>query len=146
MSPKTRSEDMDMEIVTADQNRNYGGSSTDLVAGQPVPIVQGQELAQRPAYEIAVAETPEKRVLKKQVSDLVEALHYEEHMVHHKVHEVKVDAGTKVRALLKDQQDSFKRVATEYEEYSRDICAKEVAEARADVHGQAIAAINDRER
>ena len=75
-------------------------------------------------------------MLKKQVSDLVEALHYEEHMVHHKVHEVKVDAGTKVRALLKDQQDSFKRVATEFEEYSRDICAKEVAEARADVHGR----------
>ena len=67
-------------------------------------------------------------------------------MAHHKVHEVKVDAGTKVRAMLKDQQDSFKRVATEYEEYSRDICAKKVAEARADVHGQAIAAISGRER
>ena len=63
-----------MEIVTADQNRNYGGSSTDLVVEVPVPIFQGggQELAQRQPHEIAVAETPEKRVLKKQVSDLVE--------------------------------------------------------------------------
>ena len=67
-------------------------------------------------------------------------------MVHHKVHEVKVDAGTKVRQILKDQQENFQRVATEYEQYSRDMCAKEVAEARADVHGQAISAINDRER
>ena len=92
-------EDMDVEIITAAQNRNYGGSSTDLVVELPVPVFSGQELAQRPAYEIAVAETPDKRVLKKQVSDLVEALNYEENMVHHKVHEVNVDAGTKVRQI-----------------------------------------------
>ena len=67
-------------------------------------------------------------------------------MVHTKIHEVKVDAGTEVRQVLKDQQEKIQRLATEYEQYSRDICAKEVAEARADVHGQAIAAINNRER
>ena len=136
---------LDMEIVTVDQNRNYLGSSSDLVVGQPGPS-SGQELVPRPAYEIAVAETPEKKTLRRQVSDLVKALHHKEYMVHQKVHEVKVDAGTKVRALLKDQQDNFKRVATEFEEYFRDVCAKEVAEARADIHGQATAAINDRER
>ena len=114
----------------------------------PVPLFPGggQELALRQPHEIAVAETPEKKNLKKQVSELVEALNFEEHMVHHKVHEVKVDAGTKVRQILKDQQDNFRRVATEYEEHARDIMTKEVAEARADVHGQAISAINDRER
>ena len=53
-------------------------------------------------HEIAVAETPEKKVLKKQVSELVEALNFEEHMVHHKIHEVKVDAGSKVRQILMD--------------------------------------------
>ena len=141
-------QDMDMEIVTVDQNKNYGGSSNDPVVEVPVPIFQGggQELALRQPHEIAVAETPEKNNLKKQVSELVEALNLEEHMVHHKVHEVKVDAGTKVRQILKDQQDNFRRVATEYEEHARDIMTKEVAEARADVHGQAISAINDRER
>ena len=77
-------------------------------------------------------------MLKKQVSDLVEALNFEEHMVHHKVHEAKVDAGTKVRQILKDQQDNFRRVATEYEQHARDILTKEVAEARADVHGRAV--------
>ena len=97
-------QDMDMEIVTVDQNRNYLGSSSDLVVGQPGPS-SGQELVPQPAYEIAVAETPEKKTLRRQVSDLVKALHHKEYMVHQKVHEVKVDAGTKVRALLKDQQD-----------------------------------------
>ena len=141
-------QDMDMEIVTVDQNKNYGGSSNDPVVEVPVPIFQGggQELALRQPHEIAVAETPEKKNLKKQVSELVEALNFEEHMVHHKVHEVKVDAGSKVRQILKDQQDNFRRVATEYEQHARDILTKEVAEARADVHGQAISAINDRER
>ena len=67
-------------------------------------------------------------------------------MIHTKIHDVKLDAGTKVRQVFKDQQENFQRLATEYEQYSRDICAKEVAEARADVHGQAIAAIKDRER
>ena len=109
-------EDMDVEVITTAQNRSYGGSSSDLVVELPVPVFSGQELAQRPAYEIAVAETPDKRVLKKQVSDLVEALNYEENMVHHKVHEVKVDAGTKVRQILKDQPENFQRVATEYEQ------------------------------
>ncbi len=141
-------QDMDMEIVTVDRNRNYGGSSNDRVVGVPVPPVQdeGQELALRQPHEIAVAETPEKKHLKKQVSKIVEALNFEEHMVHHKVHEIQVDAGSKVRQILKDQQDRFHRVATEYEEHARDVTTKEVAEARADVHGQAISAINDRER
>ena len=121
-------ENMDMEIVTADQNRNYGGSSTDPVAEVPVPIFQGggQELAQRQPHEIAVGETPEKKVLKKQVSELVEALNFEEHIVHRKVHEAKVDAGTKVRQILKDQQDNFRRVATEYEQHARDILTKKL--------------------
>ena len=92
--------DMDVEIITAARGSN------DLVVELPGPVFSGQELAHRPAYEIAVAETPEKRVLKKQVSDLVEALNYEENMVHTKIHEVKLDAGTKVRQVLKDQQNS----------------------------------------
>ncbi len=131
---------MDVEISQSARGSN------DLALGPPAPVVYGQDLVQAPAYEIAVAETPDKSRLKKQVSDLVEALNYEENMVHAKIHEVKLDAGTKVRQILKDQQDNFKRVATEYEQYSRDMCEKEVAEARADVHGQAISAINDRER
>ena len=55
-------EDMDVEVITTAQNRSYGGSSSDLVAELPVPVFSGQELAQRPAYEIVVAETPDKRV------------------------------------------------------------------------------------
>ena len=57
-------QDMDMEIVTVDQNKNYGGSSNDPVVDVPVPVFQGggQELAQRQPHEIAVAETPEKRL------------------------------------------------------------------------------------
>ena len=76
MSPKMQSlQDMDMEIITADQNRNYGGSSNHPFVEVPVPVFQGggQELAQRQPHDIAVAETPEKKVLKKQVSELVEA-------------------------------------------------------------------------
>jgi len=114
-------QDMDMEIITADQNRNYGGSSHDQAVGTPVPTdqVEGQELSLRQPNEIAVAETPEEKTLKKQVSELADALNFEEHMVHHKVHEVEVDAGTKVRQILQDQQDNFRRVATEYEEHAR---------------------------
>ena len=143
MSPKPRQlgfEDMDVEISAPARG------STDLALELPVPVSYGQDLAQVPAHEIAVAETPDKRRLKKQVSDLVEALNYEENVVHAKIHEVKLDAGTKVKQILKHQQENFERVATEYEQYSRDMCEKEVAEARADVHGQAISAIDDRER
>ena len=143
MSPKPRQlgfEDMDVEISAPARG------STDLSLELPVPVSYGQDLAQVPAHEIAVDETPDKRRLKKQVSDLVEALNYEENVVHAKIHEVKLDAGTKVKQILKHQQENFERVATEYEQYSRDMCEKEVAEARADVHGQAISAINDRER
>ena len=93
-----------------------------------------------------MAETPEKSRLRQQVSDLVDALQYEENKVHQAIHEVKMDAGQKVRALLQDRQDNSKRVATEYEQHARDICEKEVAETRADIHGQAISAINERER
>ena len=99
MSPKRNQlgfgdfEDMDVEISPAARG------SADLIVELPAPVFSGQELAQRPAHEIAVAETPDKRTLKKQVSDLVEALHYEENMVHDKIHEVKVDAGTKVRQI-----------------------------------------------
>ena len=141
-------QDMDMQIVTADQDINYGGNSNDQAVGTPVPNdeVKGQELSLRQPNEIAVAETPQEKTLKKQVSELVQALNFEEQVVHQKVHEMQVDAGTKVRQILKDQQDRFHRVATEYEEHARDVTTKEVAEARADVHGQAISAINDRER
>ena len=75
MSPKPHQlcfEDMDMEISQSARG------STDLALEPPVPVVLGQDLVQVPAYEIAVAETPDKRRLKKQVSDLVEALNYEE--------------------------------------------------------------------
>ena len=119
MSPKPHQlglEDMDVEISQSARG------STDLALGPPVPVILGQDLVQVLAYEIAVAETPDKRRLKKQVSDVVEALNYEENMVHAKIHEVKLDDGTKVKQRLKDQQDNFKRVATEYEQYSRDMC------------------------
>ena len=116
--------------------------TTDLVPGPPVTF--GQDLVQVP--DEITADTPEKSRLRKQVSDLVDALQCEENKVHQEIHEVKVDAGEKVKALLKDQQANFKRVATEYEQHARDICEKEVAETRADIHGQAISAINERER
>ena len=93
-----------------------------------------------------VVDTPEKAHLRRQVSDLVDALQYEGNKVHQEIHEVKVDAGNKVKALFKDQQANFQRVATEYEQQARDICQKEVAEAIADIHGQAISAINEREQ
>ena len=88
-------QDVDMQIVTVDQSTNYGGSSSDQAVGTPVPDdVKGQELSLRQPNEIAVAETPEEKRLKKQVSELVEALNFEEHVVHHKVHEMQVDAGS----------------------------------------------------
>ena len=54
-----------------------------------VPVAYGQDLVPVQPNEIAVAETPEKTKLRKQVSDLVDALQYEENMVHHEIHEVK---------------------------------------------------------
>ena len=93
---------MDVEISQSARG------STDLALEPPVPVTLGQDLVQVPAHEIAVAETPDKRRLKKQVSDLVEALNYEENMVHVKIHEVKLDAGTKVKQILKDQQITSK--------------------------------------
>ena len=71
MSPKQDQlglEDMDVEISQSARG------STDLALEPPAPVVYGQDLVQVPAYEIAVAETPDKARLKKQVSDLVEDL------------------------------------------------------------------------
>ena len=47
-----------------------------------MPVIYGQDLVQV-SNEIAVAETPEKTQLRKQVSDLVDDLQYEENVVHH---------------------------------------------------------------
>ena len=108
MSPKEltpSAQDMDLEISQGARG------TTDLVPGPPVMF--GQDLVQVP--DEIVAETPEKSRLRKQVSDLVDALQYEENKVHQEIHTVEVDAGEKVKALLKDQQANFKRVATEYE-------------------------------
>ena len=57
MSPKPHQlglEDMDVEISQSARG------STDLALEPPVPVAFGQDLAQVPAYEIAVAETPDK--------------------------------------------------------------------------------------
>ena len=148
MSPKMQSlteTNVDMQIVTRAQNAQYGGSSNDQAVGTPVRV-EGQELSLRPPSEIAVPEMTREQVLINQVSALAEALNFEEQVVRHRTHEVQVDAGNKVRHLLKDQNDRFRRVATEYEEHARELTEKEVAEARADVHRQAITAIEDRER
>ena len=136
MSPKKFLTDMDVEI-----NEGARGS-TDLVPGPPVMF--GQDLVQ--VRDEITADTPEKSQLRKQVSDLVDALQYEENKVHQEIHEVKVDAGEKVKAVLKDQLANFKLVAIDYEQHARAICEKDVAETRADIHGQAISAINERER
>ena len=91
MSPETFLTNMDVEISEGARG------STDLVPGPPVMF--GQDLVQVP-NEIT-ADTPEKSRLRKQVSDLVDALQYEENKVHQEIHEVKVDAGEKVKAFLK---------------------------------------------
>ena len=136
---------VDIQVVTRDQSAKYGGKGNDQVVGTPEPT-EGQDLSLRPPSEIAVPEATRERELLNQVSALAEALNFEEQVVHHRTHEVQVDAGNKVRRLLKDQNDKFHRVAAEYEEHARDVTEKEVAEARAHVHRQAITAIADRER
>ena len=91
---------VDMQIVTRDQNAQYRGTSNDQAVGTPVPT-EGQELSLRPPSEIAVPETSREQVLIKQVSALAEALNFEEQVVHHRTHEVQVSAGIKVRSLMK---------------------------------------------
>ena len=64
----------DMDVETSQVARGNAVLSVE----PPVPVTYGQDLVQLNLNEIAVAETPEKTKLKKQVSDLVEALNYEE--------------------------------------------------------------------
>ncbi len=59
------------------ENSQVARGSVVLQLEPPVPVVYGHDLVQV-AHEIAVAETPEKSKLKKQVCDLVEALSFEE--------------------------------------------------------------------
>ena len=126
----------DMDVEVGERARG----SSDVVPTHDPRL----DLAQ--AQPENTADTSEKARLRRQDSDLVDALQYEENKVHQEIHEVKVDAGEKVKALLKDQRANFERVASEYEQYAKDICQKEVAETRADIHGQAISAINEREQ
>ena len=99
MNPKPQVlQDMDVEIS------QVARGNAGLLLEPPVPVIYGQDLVQI-SNEIAVAETPEKSKLRKQVSDLVDALQYEENEVHKEIHEVKQDAGQKVRQLLQDKQD-----------------------------------------
>ena len=92
MSPKELAplmQDMDVEIS------NAARGSADLMPAPPVTY--GQDLVH--ASSEIVAETPEKSRLRQQVSDLVDALQCEENKVHMEIHEVKTDAGQKVREL-----------------------------------------------
>ena len=131
MSPKMHPvQDIDVEV-----GQRARGSS-DLVPTHDPRL----DLAQ--AQHENMADTPEKAQLRGQVSELVDALQYEETNAHHEIHEVKVDACNKFKALLTDQRESFERAASQYEQHAKDICHKEVAETRADIHGQAISAIN----
>lgn len=106
MSPKTFTPLQDMDVEISDGARG----STDLVPGPPVVFGPNTEFDQ--VKHDRTADTPEKSRLRQHVSDLVDALQYEENKVHQEIHEVKVDAGEKVKAILKDQQANFKRVAT----------------------------------
>ena len=147
MSPKMQSlteTNVDMQIDAVDQNVKHSGISNDQAVGTPEPV-EGQEFSLRHPSENAVPETTRERELLQQVSDLAEVLNFEEQVVH-RCTEVQMDVGNKVRNLLKYQNDKFHRVATDNEEHARQLTEKEVAEARADVHRQAITAIEDRER
>ena len=134
-----------MQVVTRDQNAKYGGKGNDQAVGTPEPA-EGQELSLRHPSEIAVPEATRERELLDEVSALAQTLNFEEQVVHHRTHEVQVNAGIKVRRLMRDQNDKFHRTAADFEERARQVTEIEVAEARADVHRQAITAISDRER
>ena len=141
----TDENNVDMQVVTRDQNAKYGGKGNDQAVGTPEPV-EGQELSLRHPSEIAVPEATRERELLDEVSALAQTLNFEEQVVHHRTHEVQVSAGIKVRRLMKDQNDRFHRTAADFEERARQVTEIEVAEARADVHRQAITAISDRER
>ena len=101
MSPKALTPLQDMDVEISDGARG----STDLVPGPPIVLGSDLDLVQV-KHEIT-ADIPEKSRFRQLVSDLVDALQYEENKVHQEIHEVKVDAGEKVKAILKDQQANF---------------------------------------
>ena len=92
-----------------------------------------------------LADTPVKVQLRREVGQLWDAPQHEETNVHNEIHEIKVDSYSKVKVLLTDQWESFQRTAGEYEQQAKDICQKAVAETRANIHSEAVSAINDRE-
>ena len=89
---------VDMLVDAVDQSAKHSGIGNDQAVGIPVPTddVKGQELSLRQPSEIAVPEMPREQRLINQVSALAEALNFEEQVVHHRTHEVQVDAGNKV--------------------------------------------------
>ena len=93
---------VDMQVVTRDQNAKYGGKGNDQAVGTPEPA-EGQELSLRHPSEIAVPEATRERELLDEVSALAQTLNFEEQVVHHRTHEVQVSAGNKVRRLLQYQ-------------------------------------------
>ena len=122
MSPKTltlsEETNVDMQVDAVDQSAKHSGIGNDQAIGTPVPD-EGQDLSLCLPSEIAVPEASRERELLGEVSALAEALNFEEQVVFHRTHEVQVDAGNKVRHLLRDQNDTFHRVAAELEERAR---------------------------
>ncbi len=100
---------------------------------------------QKPVQAHPLADTPVKVHLRMEIGEYKEALIQSQTQVHQEIHEVKVDAGNKARALLKDQRQSFEKTASEFEQQAKEICQKEVAEARANIHSEATSAITSRE-
>ena len=72
-------------------------------------------LAQQSAQSHPLADTLVKVHLRREIGEYKEALTQSQTQARQEIHEVKVDAGNKVKALLKDQQANFERVASEYE-------------------------------
>ena len=65
MSPKVltlQNNNVDMQVVTRDQNAKYGGKGNDQAVGTPEPA-EGQELSLRHPSEIAVPEATRERDL-----------------------------------------------------------------------------------
>ena len=140
MSPKMHSnEDVDVPMEQVDI-RSQGGQ-IDIVTRMivtPAEVVASREASRNPqgathtipSQSHPLSDTPVKVHLRREVGEYKEALRQSHTRATEEIHEFKVDAASKVKALLKNQRDGFEQTASEYKVTARAIAAREVAEEK----------------
>ena len=107
-------QDVDAPMELLDQNPR-GGQVNIVTTMIVTPNLLGATLS-LPSQSHPLLDTPVKVHLRREIGEYREALSQYHTQATHETHDMKVDAASKVKALLKNQMDGFDQSASEHKQ------------------------------